>query len=76
MVRNTSVVTPERFARGFTYQDYLAQIKVNKDWFRQLYDNFQLETDDVRFFGEAVQHSRGPARMLVIGEDWCPEASW
>ena len=29
MVRNTSVVTPERFARGFTYQDYLAKINID-----------------------------------------------
>ncbi len=73
MVRETSVVTPERFASGFTYQDYLAQIKVNKNWFQQLYDNFQINPEDTEFFRKAVQHPQGPAKMMVIGEDWCPD---
>ena len=32
MARQTSVVTPERFTSGFTYKEYLEQIKVNKNW--------------------------------------------
>ena len=73
MARETSVVTPERYASGFTYQDYLAEIKVNKNWFQQLYDNFQLKPEDAEFFRKAIQHSQGPAKMMVIGEDWCPD---
>ena len=73
MVRGTSVVTPERFAEGFTYQEYLAQIKVNKQWFQRLYENFQLNDDDAQFFRDAAQHQSGPAKMMVIGEDWCPD---
>ena len=54
MARETSVVTPERFASGFTYQEYLAQIKVNKNWFQQLYDNFHLYPQDTEFFRGAA----------------------
>ena len=73
MARQTSVVTPERYATGYTYQEYLGEIKVNKNWFQQLYDNFQLKPEDAEFFRRAVDHPEGPARMLVIGEDWCPD---
>ena len=73
MARSTTVVTPERYASGFTYQEYLAQIKVNKNWFQQLYDNFELNSGDAEFFRKAVQHPQGPAKMMVIGEDWCPD---
>ena len=73
MARQTSVVTPEKFASGFTYEEYLAQIKVNKNWFEQLYDSFQIEPDDAEFFRSIVQLPQGPAKMMVIGEDWCPD---
>ena len=73
MARQTSVVTPERYASGFTYQEYLGVIKVNKNWFQQLYDNFQIVPEDAEFFRQAVQHPQGPAKMLVLGEDWCPD---
>ena len=35
MAEQTSVVTLERFATGFTYGDYIAQIKVNHDKFEE-----------------------------------------
>ena len=73
MARETSVVTPDRFGSGFTYQEYLAQIKVNKQWFEQLYENFLLKPEDAEFFSQAMQHPQGPAKMMVIGEDWCPD---
>ena len=73
MARETSVVTPERYSSGFTYAEYLAQIKVNKNWFQQLYDNFELGPEDAEFFLKAAGQPQGPARMMVIGEDWCPD---
>ena len=73
MARETSVVTAERFAQGFSYPDYLAQIKVNKEWFQRLYDNFRLDEEDADFFRMASQHQSGPAKMMVIGEEWCPD---
>lgn len=73
MTSQTSVVTPERFARGFTYQEYLAQIKVNKDRFQQFYDECILSQEDASFFHKAARRAHGPAKMLVLGEDWCPD---
>ena len=73
MTRQASVVTPQRYSSGYTYEEYLAQINVNKNWFQHLYDNFQLAPDEAEFFRKAVRHPRGPAKMIVIGEDWCPD---
>ncbi len=73
MASETSVVTPERFASGLTYAEYTDQIKVNKNWFQQLYDDFQLSRDDAEFFGEVARRPGGPTKMLVLGEDWCPD---
>ena len=71
MARETSVVTPERFSRGFDYPSYIDQIKVNKARFQGFYDGFQVSPEDTAFFKELVQRPNGPAKMMVIGEDWC-----
>ncbi len=73
MAKETSVVTPERFASGFTYRDYIAQIKVNKDQFEKYYATGELSADDIKFFRKAAQTRNGIGRMLVLGEDWCPD---
>ena len=71
MSEQTSVVTPERFSSGFTYNDYIAQIKVNKDRFEQYYQSVEVSQDDADFFKKAVE--AGVTKMLVLGEDWCPD---
>ena len=73
MAGRTSVVTPERFASGITYEEYIGQINVNQDRFQQSYDRCQLTPEDAEFFTKATQHPQGPAKMLVLGEDWCPD---
>ncbi len=73
MTENKSVVTPERFASGFTYKDYIAQIKVNKEQFEQYYKTAQLSAKDEAFFRKATEAPNGVAKMLVLGEDWCPD---
>ena len=71
MSEQTSVVTPERFSSGFTYKDYIAQIKVNSDRFEQYYQSVEVSSDDADFFKKAVE--AGVTKMLVLGEDWCPD---
>jgi hypothetical protein len=71
MARETSVVTPERFSQGFDYASYMDQIKVNKARFQGFYDGFEVSLEDVAFFKELVQRPNGPAKMMVLGEDWC-----
>lgn len=68
-----SVVTAERFAKGFTYADYIAQVKVNKDQFDRFYAGCTLAADEAQFFKKAVQAKSGITKMLVLGEDWCPD---
>jgi thiol-disulfide isomerase/thioredoxin len=71
MARETSVVTPERFSQGFSYPNYMDQIKVNKARFEGFYNGLTLSSEDTSFFKELAQRPDGPAKMLVIGEDWC-----
>jgi hypothetical protein len=73
MATEKSAVTPERFASGLSYKDYIAQISVNKDRFDEFYKTGQLSTDDAAFFRRAAGLPNGPAKMLVLGEDWCPD---
>ena len=71
MARETSVVTPERFSQGFDYPSYMDQIKVNKTRFEGYYDGFKMSAEDAALFKELAQRPDGPAKMMVIGEDWC-----
>ena len=71
MARETSVVTPERFSQGFDYPSYINQIKVNKARFEGYYDDFKMSAEDAALFKELAQRPDGPAKMMVIGEDWC-----
>ena len=71
MARETSVVTPQRFEEGFSYKDYIDQIKVNKDRFNGYYNDYPIKPDDAAALKELTQRPNGPAKMLVLGEDWC-----
>ena len=73
MAAQQSVVTPERFASGLVYKDYIAQISVNKERFDEFYKTGELSADDAAFFRRAAGLPNGPAKMLVLGEDWCPD---
>jgi thiol-disulfide isomerase/thioredoxin len=68
-----SVVTPERFASGLTYQDYIAGIKVNQDRFQANYDGTTVSEDEAAALRALVAKANGPAKVLVLGEDWCPD---
>ncbi len=71
MASETSVVTPERFEQGFDYSTYIGQIKVNKARFDGFYENFKVTPEDAEALKELVSRPNGPAKMLVLGEDWC-----
>ena len=67
-----SVVTPDRFAQGLTYIAYVEQLKANRDQFQRNYQEFQLGEADREFFSE-VNRSKGPLKVVALGEDWCPD---
>ncbi|HYM16705.1 MAG TPA: thioredoxin family protein [Dehalococcoidia bacterium] len=68
-----SVVTPERFARGLTYAEYVAGIERNKQRFEENYAEMSVSAEDVAAFKALMALPGGPAKVLVIGEDWCPD---
>ena len=73
MTGKTTVVTPQRFAEGYSYEEYLSQIKVNKLRFQQYFSEFQPEEGEVERFLNLTQREGGPTKVLAIGEDWCPD---
>ena len=71
MVQEASVVTPERYSQGMTYDQYMDTVKVNKARIEEYYSNVSLDSEQTARLQELVSHENGPARMMVIGEDWC-----
>ncbi|MGB6837439.1 MAG: thioredoxin family protein [Dehalococcoidia bacterium] len=72
--RTKSVVTPERFAQGLTYEQWLEAIDRNEERFRENYERTELSEEDVGAFRELVARPDGPARCLALAEAWCPDA--
>jgi hypothetical protein len=68
-----SVVTPERFASGFTWEEYLERTNRNREKFEYNYQETRLSDDDVAAFKRLVEKEGGPAKMLILAEDWCPD---
>ena len=71
MVQEASVVTPERYSQGMTYDQYMDTVKVNKARIEEYYANVALDSEQTARLQELASHDNGPARMMVIGEDWC-----
>ena len=71
MVQETSVVTPERYSQGMTYDQYMDTVKVNKARIEEYYANVSLDSEQTARLQELASQENGPARMMVIGEDWC-----
>ena len=68
-----SVVTPERFAQGLTFDRWLEGIERNQKRFQENYEEFHLSDDDASAFRALVGEANGPAKCLALGEDWCPD---
>lgn len=66
------IITPERFAQGYTWEQYVEAIKANKERFQQYYDEFKVRPEEVDFFRKFNQR-KGPVKVVAIGEDWCPD---
>lgn len=67
------VISPERFSSGLTYEQYFAQIEKNVEKFRYNFDNTQVSDEDRKALRELAAKPNGPKKMLVLGEDWCPD---
>ena len=68
-----SVVTPERFAQGKPYDEWIKTIERNQDRFQENYDGTTVSEEDAAALKELVQRPNGPAHCLALGESWCPD---
>jgi hypothetical protein len=73
MTTKESVVTPERFAAGMTWQQYLDHIQRNKAKFQYNYDETTVPETYAKRLQALAKHPNGPAKVLILGEDWCPD---
>ena len=73
MTRSSSVVTPQRFASGMTYEEYIGSIQRNRDKFDYNYAETIIDDEDARALRDLVSRENGPARVLALAEDWCPD---
>ena len=73
MSDNGTAVTNDRFEQGLTYGAYVDQINVHRDRFEQCKSSAAevMGDDDAEFFKAAV--ANGLSKVLVLGEDWCPD---
>ena len=73
MVTAQNVVTPERFASALTYEQFAGQIEKNIEEFKDNYDNTKVSPELTARLKALVAKSNGPKKLLVLGEDWCPD---
>jgi thiol-disulfide isomerase/thioredoxin len=73
MVSTRSVVTPERFASGMTYEAYVAGIERNQKRFEENYAATEVSPSDAAKMKALMAKPGGPAKLMVVGEDWCPD---
>ena len=63
-------LSKERFESGMTTQEYMDQIKVNKDPFVEIYNGVKIPSDA----SEWLNGLNGPINLAVITADWCGDA--
>jgi thiol-disulfide isomerase/thioredoxin len=68
-----SVVTPDRYRKGMTYAAYVASIERNQKRFQENYAATEIAPEDVAALKALMAKPNGPAKMMVVGEDWCPD---
>ena len=68
-----SVITPERFTKGKTFQQYLDSGIRNKELFENNYNGLTVSDEQKAALKELAAKPNGPHHMVIIGEDWCPD---
>jgi len=68
-----SVVTPDRFRQGLTWEQYLDHIQRNREKFQHNYQETVLSDEETAAFRELAARPGGPAKVLALAEDWCPD---
>lgn len=68
-----SVVTRQRFDQGMTWDQWMESIKRNIPKFQFNYDHTTVSAEDAEALRALSRKDGGPSRLLVLGEDWCPD---
>ncbi len=63
-------LTQEKFDQGMTTQQYIDQIKVNKEPFVEIYETVQISADSLSLFDGLSE----PLKLAVFTADWCGDA--
>ena len=63
-------LTQEKFVQGMTTQQYIDQIKVNKDPFVSIYETVQVPLESLNLFNALSE----PIKLAVFTADWCGDA--
>ena len=63
-------LTQEKFIQGMTTQQYIDQIKVNKDPFVSIYETVQVPLESLNLFNALSE----PIKLAVFTADWCGAA--
>ncbi|MHA2857303.1 thioredoxin family protein [Paenibacillus lautus] len=69
-------LSPRQFTESMKSREMkLSSIPNTKEQFRQVYDRFQWDDEEVqRFF--AGRNERGQLHCLILCTDWCPDVIW
>ena len=68
-----SVVTAERFDQGISWEQWLEQIDRNQDKFISNYESSKPDPAEVSAIKALMAKPGGPAKVLALGEAWCPD---
>jgi hypothetical protein len=68
-----SPITSERFKTGKTYAHYIESGIRNRELFDRNYEGTVPTPEQAARLKALAAKPGGPARMAVIGEDWCPD---
>jgi thiol-disulfide isomerase/thioredoxin len=63
-------LTTQKFSQGMSTQDYIEQIKVNKQPFLEIYQAVEIPAETQQFFDSLPQ----PLKLAVFTSDWCGDA--
>ena len=63
-------LTQKKFVQGMTAQQYIDQIKVNKDPFVSIYETVQVPLESLNLFNALSE----PIKLAVFTADWCGDA--
>lgn len=69
----TRALTEERFRQGKTFQEYLDSGIRNRELFEDNYKGLTISPEQEKALKALSARPGGPARLAVIGEDWCPD---